>query len=158
MFFFIFKLKNYSRTILESKNLSSISDPSTLSKILPGISRRDLNKIDTSAKVSALVNLVNASLSNGVPLTSTQVRFNQFLNVLYFFYLKNFLSCILESWHACEFVRRVEIYIGINWSSWLLEKFNFVPVGSSIPFVHRSQVNLTLIEFWIIIFWLKSNI
>ena len=69
-------MKKYSRTILKSQNLEDITDQSVLSKILPGITKSDLNKIgNASQKVDSIVNMVNASLENDIELSSSQVRF-----------------------------------------------------------------------------------
>ena len=59
--------------MLANTSIDDISDPDTLSKILPGVNKKDLQKIADSKKVDSLVNMVNASLVNGVDLSSSQV-------------------------------------------------------------------------------------
>lgn len=59
---------------MATQNLSSINDISTLSKILPGITKSDLSNIEDSAKINSIVNLVNASNLNAISMTSIQVN------------------------------------------------------------------------------------
>lgn len=69
-------MKKYSRTILKDQKLEDITDKSMLSKILPGITKSDLDKIgNASVKVDSIVNMVNASLENGIELSSSQVLY-----------------------------------------------------------------------------------
>lgn len=68
-------MKSYSRTVLANQNLSSITDLRVLSKILPGLTKTDLNNIDTNSKIISIVNILNASLIDNMPLNSIQVRF-----------------------------------------------------------------------------------
>ena len=64
----------YSRTLLDgNKTLANITDLDTLSKILPGIKKIDLDQIPNNSKVDSLINIINASLKNDVQLTSVQV-------------------------------------------------------------------------------------
>ena len=58
---------------MASKNLSDITDLTTLSKILPGITASDLATIKTNYVAPTIVNLLNASLTYSVPLNSIQV-------------------------------------------------------------------------------------
>ena len=74
MFFIYFQLKSYARTQLASAGLASITDLGTLSKILPGITKTDLITIPDASKVDTIVNIVNASLVNGIAMTSNQVN------------------------------------------------------------------------------------
>ena len=64
----------YSRTLLDgNKTLANINDLDTLSKILPGIKKSDLDQIPNNSKVDSLINIINASLKNDVQLTNVQV-------------------------------------------------------------------------------------
>lgn len=67
-------MKSYARTQLASAGLASITDLGTLSKILPGITKTDLITIPDASKVDTIVNIVNASLVNGIAMTSNQVN------------------------------------------------------------------------------------
>lgn len=65
------KLKTYART--QISNLASLSDVSTLGKILPGVTPSDLNAITNPAtKISVITNLGNAGLTSGITPTSSQ--------------------------------------------------------------------------------------
>ena len=66
-------LRKYSRALLSNQSIADISDSDTLSKVLPGLTKKDLKKITHSEKVDSLVILVNASLRNGIDLSSAQV-------------------------------------------------------------------------------------
>jgi hypothetical protein len=41
---------------------------------LPGLTKTDLNNIDTNSKIISIVNILNASLIDNMPLNSIQVR------------------------------------------------------------------------------------
>ena len=52
--------------------MSSITDSSTLAKILPGITKSDLTTVSDALKLTTVVNLMSASLVNSIALTSNQ--------------------------------------------------------------------------------------
>lgn len=41
---------------------------------MPGLTKTDLNNIDTNSKIISIVNILNASLIDNMPLNSIQVR------------------------------------------------------------------------------------
>lgn len=65
---------SFSRETLNNKSLDSISDNGILSKVLSGIKKSDLDKIPNGSKVNSFINIINASLSNDVPIKSNQVN------------------------------------------------------------------------------------
>ena len=54
-------------------NLSSITDQVALSRILTDVTASDLNNLSDDTKVATIVNLLQASLIQGIYPTSTQV-------------------------------------------------------------------------------------
>lgn len=81
-----------SSTLSGGKTLDSVTNMDTLGKIVTGITKTQINSIPNAQKVATIVNLVNASVINGVDMTSTQVILFD-LSVLHylfkFFLIKN---------------------------------------------------------------------
>lgn len=82
-------MKKYTRKVLKNSRLDSITDQVLLSKCLPGITKSDLVNISDAKKIDTLVKMVNASLVNGVELSSAQVIFST-KNVINVIDLNNF--------------------------------------------------------------------
>ncbi len=70
-----------------------ITDSNILSKILPGITAKDLeNILNNDLKINILTNLINASLSNDIDLTSYQVLY---FNIIIYYLFLNKKICII---------------------------------------------------------------
>ena len=66
-------LQKHSRDVLKSNTLDTINDMSALSKIIPGIKLKDLEKIPTEKVLETLKNIISASSTYGIDLSSSQV-------------------------------------------------------------------------------------
>ncbi len=64
---------------MQNNTLETINDLNVLSKLIPGIKNSDFVNISDSKKTDVIVNIINASLTNGIDLTSSQVILNKFL-------------------------------------------------------------------------------
>ena len=63
---------------MQSTTLDTITSGDTLGRIVPGITRSQINSIPSGKKIATIVNLINASITNGVEMSSTQViEFNR---------------------------------------------------------------------------------
>lgn len=70
----LFKLIAYGRSILQSINLTAITDLSLLARVLPSITKSDLSSIhDDCKRFTSIINLLNASSFYSVKITSNQV-------------------------------------------------------------------------------------
>ena len=78
----IIKLIKNSVAVLQSTPLQNITDLNVLSKVLPGIAAPNLATIPHGLKVNTLVNLLSASLSLGIDITSYQV--SKFISTKHF--------------------------------------------------------------------------
>lgn len=69
----IFKLKDYAKMQLKNNGLANFTDLNTLSKLLIGMTKTDISNIPIFSRLTTIVNILNASITNQVSLTSNQV-------------------------------------------------------------------------------------
>ncbi len=69
----IFKLKDYAKMQLKNNTLANFTDLNTLSKLLIGMTKTDISNIPIFSRLTTIVNILNASITNQVSLTSNQV-------------------------------------------------------------------------------------
>lgn len=66
-------LQKHSREVLKSNTLDTITDLNELSKIIAGIKLKDLEKIPTDNVIKTLINIISASSTYSIDLSSSQV-------------------------------------------------------------------------------------
>lgn len=68
-------MKKYAADKLKNASIDTITDTATLSKVLPGLKKKNLKSIPDNKKIDSFVNLLNASIEENVDVNSNMVIF-----------------------------------------------------------------------------------